>query len=199
MLIKLLIYISVYILIYNESFSNANKDNILSYLGSFDSLKSDFIQINNNGDILSGNLYISRPGKFRIEYDQIPILLISDSKRLAVINKDLKSISFHKFDEIPAGFFLFKGLSFKEIKILELEKKDNTLSASIVNTKLKDKGIIKIIFELDPLKMKKWVIIKKDNSKTEVFFDKPYFNTNIPQVLYDIDKEDPRKIPFKIN
>ena len=92
MLIKLLIYISVYILIYNESFGNVNKDNVLSYLGSFNTLKSDFIQVNNSGEILSGNLHISRPGKFRIEYNQIPLLLICDSKKLAVINKDLKKL-----------------------------------------------------------------------------------------------------------
>ena len=199
MLIKLLIYISVYILIYNESFGNVNKDNVLSYLGSFKTLKSDFIQVNNNGEILSGNLHISRPGKFRIEYNQIPLLLICDSKKLAVINKDLKNISFHTFDEIPAGFFLFKGLSLDDIEIIDLKRGNNTLSVLIVNSKLEDKGIIEILFELEPLKMKKWVIIKKDNTKTEVFFDNLFFNNKISQELYDIEREDPRKIPFKIN
>ena len=106
-------FIFVYILIYNDSFSNVNKDKIIDYLESFSSLKSDFIQVNNNGEILSGRLFVSRPGKFRIEYKQIPLLLISDSKRLAVINKDLKNISFHKFEEIPAGVLLFKELSMK--------------------------------------------------------------------------------------
>ena len=199
MFIKLVFFIFVYILIYNDSFSNVNKDKIIDYLESFSSLKSDFIQVNNNGEILSGSLFVSRPGKFRIEYRQIPLLLISDSKRLAVINKDLKNISFHKFEEIPAGVLLFKELSMKGIKIIKLERNENTLTAHLVDSKFKDQGFIKILFELEPLKMKKWTILKKDKSKTEVFFDNLLFNNKISSKLYDIEKEDPRNIPFSIN
>ena len=68
-----------------------------------------------------------------------------------------------------------------------------------MNSELEDKGIIEILFELEPLKMKKWVIIKKDSTKTEVFFDNLFFNNKISQELYDIEREDPRKIPLKIN
>ena len=126
-------------------------------------------------------------------------MLISDSKRLAVINKDLKNISFHKFEEIPAGVLLFKELSVKGIKIIKLERNENTLTAHLIDSKFKDQGFIKILFELEPLKMKKWTILRKDNSKTEVFFDNLLFDNKISSKLYDIEKEDPRNIPFSIN
>ncbi len=199
MFYKLIIFITIYILIYNDSFGNVNKDKVISYLESFNSLKSDFIQVNNSGEILSGNLLVSRPGKFRIEYKQIPLLLISDSKRIAIINKDLNNISFHRFDEIPAGVLLFKKLSLKDINILNLEKKNNTITAHITDSKFKDYGYIKILFELNPLEMKKWTIVKNDNTKTEVFFDNIFFDNEISPEFYNIEKEDPRKVPFYIN
>ena len=85
MIKNILLIILVYIFIHNNSFSNVNRDRIINYLEDFNSLKAEFIQINNDGDIVSGDFYIERPGKFRIEYNQIPLLILSDSKRLAVI------------------------------------------------------------------------------------------------------------------
>ncbi len=198
MFIKYVYFILLYILTYSDSFSNTNKEKVLTYLESFNSLKTEFVQINNNGDILSGALFLSRPGKFRIEYDQIPLLLICDANRLAVINKKMKSISFHKFNEIPAGALLFKKLSLKGIQILQIKENENMLSVSLRDSKVKDKGTVEILFELRPLIMKKWTLLNKDDSKTEVFFNNIFLNQKLPNRLFDIKLADPRKIPFKI-
>ncbi len=195
---KLIFFIFINIFIHNNTFSNVNRDRVVNYLEGFHSLKSEFVQINNNGDILSGNLYVSRPGKFRIEYNQIPLLLISDAKKLAVINKDLKNISFHKIDEVPVSVLLFKELSMSNISILKLKEKENMLSVELMDSKYKDQGFVEILFEVKPFMMKKWTIYKKDNTKTEVFFNNIFIDKKLSQKLFDIDSEDPRKIPFKI-
>ena len=148
--------------------------------------------------MLSGKIYVSRPGKFRIEYEQIPLLLISDSKRLASVNKDLKSINFHSTNENPLSILLFKNRDMKEVKILNLVEKENTLLAEISSTNFKDKGIIEILFETKPFSMKKWTVLKTDQTKTEVFFDNLLLNKSLPSRLFDIEFEDPRKIPFQI-
>ncbi len=141
---------------------------------------------------------MSRPGKFRIEYEQIPLILISDSKRLASINKDLKSINFHSKNENPLSILLFKKLDMKKVKILKLVENENTLLVEISSTHFEDKGIIEILFEIKPFKMKKWTVFKTDQTKTEVFFDNLLLNKNLPSKLFNIELEDPRKIPFQI-
>ena len=63
------------------SFSLKSKDevnDVLKYLSQFHSLQTDFIQINNNGSISSGKIFLKRPGKIRIEYKDQPLLIISD-------------------------------------------------------------------------------------------------------------------------
>ena len=104
-------FIILYIFIHNNTFSNSNRNSIINYLENFQTLQSNFIQVNNNGETILGKLYVSRPGKFRIEYSQIPLLIICDSKRLAIINKDLNNISFHRLEEIPVGILLFRKFS----------------------------------------------------------------------------------------
>ena len=195
---KIALIILIYIFIHNKAFSNINRDRILNYLESFTSLSSKFIQINNNGEILSGKLFVSRPGKFRIEYEQIPLILISDSKRLASVNKDLKSISFHSTNENPLSILLYKKLDMKKVKILNLIENENTLLVEIASTNFEDKGVIEILFETKPFKMKKWTVFKTDQTKTEVFFDNLLLNKSLPSQLFDIESEDPRQIPFQI-
>ena len=68
--------------VYKSSFSNNNEQKILNYLQNFNSLESDFIQVNNNGNVLSGKISILRPGKVRVEYNDIPLLIVSDGKKL---------------------------------------------------------------------------------------------------------------------
>ena len=58
-----IIILFLMIFVYKSSYSNINEQKILKYLQDFDSLKSDFIQVNNNGNVLSGKIAISRPGK----------------------------------------------------------------------------------------------------------------------------------------
>ncbi len=199
MIKKILLIILLYIFIHNNSFSNVNRDAIINYLEGFNSLKSDFVQINNNGDVVSGSFFIERPGKFRIEYNQIPLLILSDSKRIAIVNKNLKSISFHNFNEIPVGVLLFKKLSLKNIKIFNLQEDENVVSVKIKNTEFNNHGFVEIMFEKKPFIMKKWTLFKNDKTKTEVFFDNLYFDNKLSPTLFDISREDPRKIPFQIN
>ena len=47
--------------------------------------------------------------------------------------------------------------------------------------------------------MKKWTIFKTDKTKTEVFFDSLSLDRKLSPKLFDIESEDPRKIPFRIN
>ena len=48
-----------------------------------------------------------------------------------------------------------------------------------------------------PLIMKKWAINRLDNSKTEIMFNNLLLNNQIDSKLFDIEREDPRIIPWK--
>ena len=42
---------------------NANQEMVIKYLTNFDTLESDFIQINNDGETNTGKILITRPEK----------------------------------------------------------------------------------------------------------------------------------------
>ena len=191
MLKKILIFCFI-IILYNKSFSDVNTDKIINYLSSFNTLKSNFIQVNTNGDILTGKVALIRPGKFRIEYNETSLLIISDGKRVAVINKDIKSISFYSLKDLPASMILFKDISLNAIHLLKSKNLENRIEITFTTNKKKNDEVIQITFEKQPLIMKKWSIDGLNETKTEIMFNNLLLDNQIDAKLFDIEREDPR-------
>ncbi len=180
------------IFIYKSCFGNVNKERIIKYLQDFRSLNAEFVQINNNGGVLSGRILINRPGKARIEYNEIPMLMISDGKRFATINKELKSIAFYNLADIPVNLFLYKNFKKKNIEISSTRDFENQLKIKIKN-KENSKGFVEIIFEKKPFIMKKWIIFQDDGQKkTQVLLNNLLLNKKNIASEFNIDREDPR-------
>jgi len=196
MLKKILIFCFI-IVLYNKSFSDVNTDKIINYLSSFNTLKSNFIQVNTNGDILTGKIALIRPGKFRIEYNETSLLIISDGKKVAVINKDIKSISFYSLKDLPASMILFKDISLNAIHLLKSKNLENRIEITFTTNKKKNDEIIQITFEKQPLIMKKWSIDGINETKTEIMFNNLLLDNQIDPKLFDIEREDPRIGPWK--
>ena len=196
MLKRILIFCFI-IVLYNKSFSDVNTDKIINYLSSFNTLKSNFIQVNSNGDILTGKVALIRPGKFRVEYNEISVLIISDGRKVAVINKDIKNISFYSLKDLPASMILFKDISLNNIHLLKSKNLENRIEITFRTNKKKEDEKIHITFEKQPLIMKKWEIDRLDNNKTEIMFNNLLLDNEIDMKLFDIEREDPRVIPWK--
>ena len=191
MLKKILIFCFI-IILYSKSFSDVNTDKIINYLSSFNTLKSNFIQVNTNGDILTGKIALIRPGKFRIEYNETSLLIISDGKKVAVINKDIKSVSFYSLKDLPASIILFKDISLNAIHLLKSKNLENRIEITFTTNKKKNDEVIQITFEKQPLIMKKWSIDGINETKTEIMFNNLLLDNQIDVKLFDIEREDPR-------
>ena len=195
----LFINLFIIIFIHKTCFGNANHERILNFLQSFRTLNAEFIQINSNGEILSGQILISRPGKTRIQYNEIPLLLISDGKRFASINNKIKSIAFYNLADIPVSLFLYKNFEKKDIEIVGLYEKENQIKIRIRHKKRKDESFLEIVFEKNPFLMKKWTIFQNATNKIEVLLNTLIVNEKNYVSSFDIDKVDPRPKVFRNN
>ena len=180
-----------FIFIYKDSFGNQNR--IFDYLQTFSSLKSNFIQVNNNGDILTGKIFLIRPGKVRINYNEIPLLIISDGQKVATINKKLKSISFYKLSDVPIKLLLFKNFKYDNIEVLNLEESENQIVIQLAEIKKENNGYVEVIFEKQPFIMKKWIVFRDKFTKTEILLNNLKLNEKVRLELFDIDNHDPRQ------
>ena len=187
-----IIILFLIIFVYKSSFSNTNEQKILKYLQNFDSLKSDFIQVNNNGNVLSGKITILRPGKVRVEYNEIPLLIISDGKKIASINKELDSITFYRIKDIPLALLLFKNFSLKNVQILDYFDLENQLQIRLKEKDKESEDFIDILFEKNTFTLKKWTVFNGKSNKTEVLLENVRLNDKINKKNFEIEEDDPR-------
>ena len=180
------------IFVHKSSIAEVNEQKILKYLQNFNSLMSDFIQVNNNGDVLSGKISISRPGKVRVEYNEVPLLIISDGKKIASINKELKSITFYRIKDIPLALLLFKNFSLDNVQILDYSDFENQLRIRLKEKNKNSEGFIDVLFEKNTFTLKKWIVFTNKVNKTEVLLENIKLNVNIQNEIFQIDESDPR-------
>ena len=187
----------IFIFPFVSSFNSEQKDiiSISNYLNEIKSFDSNFIQINSNGDNLSGNIKLSKPNLLRIEYNPpTNRLIISDGKKLAIINKKQKTITFYNINQLPIKIFLDDKFKINNHKIKKFEKKEGII---IIELRVMDESNIsnvELIFESSPLNLKKWVIRDFQGYQTEMYLTNTRINDKIDKKNYII--EDPRQIPF---
>ena len=92
---------------------------------------------------------------------------------------------------------LFKDISLNNIHLLKSKNLENRIEITFSTNKKKDDEKIHITFEKQPLIMKKWEIDRLDNNKTEIMFNNLLLDNEIDLKLFDIEREDPRIIPWK--
>lgn len=188
---------SILFLIIFFSFSELGSDEIKKikeYLNNISSLKSDFTQISSDGSITYGTIFMKKPDKFRIVFHKPQNeILVSDGKKIALINKKINSISMYSIDQIPFNFLLSEQISFKNYIISETTNKNNILSFKVSERTQKGKKI-RLIFENKPLNLKKWEIEDPQGNLIQISLSN--LSTNIKLENRKFLIIDPRKNPF---
>lgn len=104
-----------------------NKDPRLStvqnYFNGIKSLKASFLQTSNQDNMMSGTLYIQKPGKMRADYGATsPLLIISDGTWMVNYDKEMKQAGHISLSSSPAELMLREHFLLKEV-MLKISKK----------------------------------------------------------------------------
>ena len=132
-----------------------------SYLNSIHSLKSKFNQINADGSISNGVIWLKKPGKLRFEY-QNPnsLLLVANSGFLAIIDKISNTPpQRYLLNSTPLSFLTEESIKLVNSEIQYFLNKDID-SASLTIPKINNKinGSLVINFKINPIEFDGWVL-----------------------------------------
>ena len=140
------------------------------YLNAMTTLQARFLQVTSSGAYAEGSIYISRPGKLRIEYDPpVPILMVSAGSWLIYYDKELEQVSYLDIDATPAGYFVSERIDFGgEITVTGFERRRGVLRLSLVKSDDPREGSITLVFRDRPLALKKWIVTDAQGIETTV-------------------------------
>ena len=168
---------------------------ISEYINNIQTISSDFIQTNSNGESFSGIIKIKKPGLLLLDYYKPSNnKIISNGKEVALINKKNKTITYYNLKQLPIKVFLDSNFSLDNFKIIKYQEDQKKIEFEINDKKNNNAGSIKFIFQDSPLLIKKWIIKDIQGFETQIFLSNTTINSKLEDLNFKI--EDPKKLPF---
>lgn len=146
---------------------------IEEYMSNTKTFQANFTQISNNGVQATGVIYLSRPGRMRVEYDPpINDYIVADSVTLYHWDDELKQESRTSQEDTLADFLLRDELRFTDdVTILSLVKYPHAIEITITQTTKPEQGKLTLGFQRSPMTLNRWVVVDAQGLKTEIVLD----------------------------
>lgn len=172
----------------------ADLQRVQTYMNNIHTLQSRFEQISNDGGVATGTIYLSRPGKMRVEYDPpVPILLVATDNRIWYYDKKLEQVSFFDLKDTPAWFLLQDNVTFGgDITVENLQRDPGALRVTVTEAKNPSLGRATLVLSDKPLELRKWQIVDAQQKAVTVTLDDPHYGVSLnPSLFYWTDPRPP--------
>ena len=162
---------------------------ISGYINGLTTLQADFEQINSDGSIDRGKLYIRRPGRMRLEYTAPNnALVIAGAGSVAIFDdKSKNGPTLFPLKKTPLNLLLKKNVDLSKNEMITEHTANNENTFIVAkDPKRKSQGSIKMMFSNSPVSLQGWTITNQSNQKTKIILDKLDKKTKIPLYLFNI-------------
>lgn len=139
---------------------------IETYLNNIKTMEAAFVQTSSNGGMAEGKLYIAKPNKIRMEYnDPTSVLIVGDGNYIIYNDQDLDQVTHIDYKDIPASLILANDVKIdgKNILVKDFYQDAGTTSITLDYQEKGDIGPITLIFSNNPLELKQWKIVDPQN------------------------------------
>jgi len=139
-----------------------DKAKIEDYLNSLTSMEARFVQTASNGNTAQGKLYIQKPNKIRMVYDDpVNVLIVGDGDFIIYNDKELDQVTHIDYKDIPAAVILGDKIKFdgEKLRITKFHKDAGSMTVTVEQGKKNDIGPITLTFATSPFELKQWTIV----------------------------------------
>jgi outer membrane lipoprotein-sorting protein len=164
----------------------ADVDRVQGYLNGIRTLASRFDQYSGEGNQVSGQLWLARPGRMRFEYDApVPVLLVANGKNIFYYDKELQQVSELRVEDTPAGFLLRDQITLSgDVTLTRFEHKPGAIRLTIVQTSEPGQGSATLVLDDKPLQLRQWTIVDPQQKEVTVALTDPHYGAPIDEKLF---------------
>lgn len=142
-----------------------------AYLNSLQTAEGQFTQINADGTISTGTIYIKRPGRIRFEYDPPErALVIAGGGSLAVFDpRSNTGPDRYPLSETPLSIILAREVNLDRARmVVDHGDEGNATYVVAQDPDHPEYGNIKLVFTGSPVQLRQWVITDNAGGETTV-------------------------------
>ncbi len=144
---------------------------ISSYFNGFRTAQGEFTQINDDGTISTGRLFIKRPGRVRFEYDPPEsTLVVADGDTVGIVDpKSNTGPEGYPLHRTPLKIILANQVDLTRERMVTGHASDGTTTTiRAQDPNSPEYGSIELVFTADPVELRQWVINDNGGNKTTV-------------------------------
>lgn len=170
-------------------------DKVSAYMNAMHSLEGEFIQIDPNGQIDQGEVFIQKPGRMRFEYEPpAPILIVSDGSTVAVQNKRLNTLDHYPLWTTPLKLLLSDDVRLSHNSLItDVVEQSGTLVVQAKSERTRSRANISLTFTWPSLELRQWTVIDDQGLSTTVSLRNIQQNVALQPSLFVL----PKKLPDK--
>ena len=142
-----------------------------AYLNAITSVQTDFTQVNADGSVVLGKIYIQRPGRVRFEYaPPDKSLVLASSGNVAIFDaKSNQPPEQYPLRRTPLSLILADKINLAQAKTVSGHKEvDNTTRVIAQDPEHPEYGTIELVFTASPVTLRQWIITDDVGQQTTV-------------------------------
>ncbi|MCI5047370.1 MAG: outer membrane lipoprotein carrier protein LolA [Aquisalinus sp.] len=144
----------------------------VSYLKGIDTMSADFIQTAPSGNVTTGQLQLSRPGRLRFEYDEPnPTLIVATQGLVYVHDADLETTDSYPVNRTPLKFLLNRDVRTDDARLKEVLRSEAAVNLILESTDEETQGELVLTFDAPEMKLRRWAVVDEVGNYTVVDLD----------------------------
>lgn len=162
-----------------------------NYLNQLTSAESPFTQINADGTISTGTIYLRRPGKVRFEYNPPEeALVMANNGSVVVFDRKLRGEpSTYPLNRTPLGLILARNVDLSRANMVTAHGFDGTATTvTAQDPENPEYGSIQLVFTGEPIELRQWLITDDSGAQTTVILG-ALERKQLANRLFNIERE----------
>jgi len=163
-----------------------------SYLNGLTTVEADFTQVNGDGTIATGKLFIRRPGRVRFEYAPPDrSLVLAGGGQVAVFDaKSNQPPEQYPLKRTPLNLILAADIDLGKAKMVVGHREvENTTRVVAQDPENPSYGTIELVFTATPVELRQWIITDDVGNQTTVILGEMKKGGALPASYFDITGE----------
>ena len=165
---------------------------ISRYLNALKTAQAQYTQLNDDGTISTGTIYIKRPGRARFEYNppQDALVVVGGSQVAIFDGKSNAGPTQYPLKKTPLSVILAKNVNLGQARMVVGHKSDGTSTTVVAqDPEHPDYGRIEMMFTAGPTELRQWVITDNAGGETTVILGELKKGGSLGSSLFSINSE----------
>ncbi|AHM03248.1 Outer membrane lipoprotein carrier protein LolA [Roseibacterium elongatum DSM 19469] len=161
------------------------------YLNAITTAEADFTQINDDGSVSTGHVYLRRPGNMRFEYADDDLLVMAGGQQVAIFDgRSNARPEQYPLRETPLSIILAAEVDLGRSDMVVSHAYDGTTTRVVAQDPDRPEiGSLTMVFTPDPTELRQWIVRDDTGAETTVILGALEQGAEIPLIQFNITHE----------